>query len=147
MWPEYFGKSENKQNLFIIDCEKKGNVVRFYLGNDPEYHGDDWNDYSYENNCGLVYDEYILGYKDIAFPFDYSVLEPADGAYSESKYSREEFKKGLVPCIVAINNKDFDGVYSEVNDFSRALGYKKAERYYFGDPMTPDVLLGGKDNG
>ena len=90
--------------VYIIDCRKKGNVVRFYLGNDPEYWGDDWDDRSYEHNCGQVYDEYVLGYKDVVFPFDYSVLEPSDGNGYESGYTREDFKMGLVPCIVAIDN-------------------------------------------
>ena len=39
------------------------------------------------------------------------------------------------------------GDLHEDGDFDRVLGYKNVEKYYFGDPMTPDVLLGGKDNG
>ena len=55
----------------IIDFSKKGNVVRFYLGEDncKDYWGDDWNDFPYEHNAGCVYDEYIAGIVDIAFPF------------------------------------------------------------------------------
>ena len=127
--------------VYIIDCRKKGNIVRFYLGNDPEYWGDDWDDRSYEHNCGQVYDEYVLGYKDVVFPFDYSVLEPSDGNGYESGYTREDFKKGLVPCIVAIDNSKHADIYWEIEDFSRALGYKDVEKYYFGDVMTPDVWL------
>lgn len=122
--------------MYIIDCYKKGNVVRFYLGNDPSYWGDDWEKISYECHCGTVYDQYILGYKDVVFPFEYSVLEPADGLHSESYYSREDFKKGKVPCIIAINN---DSSW-ETGNFHRALGYKDAKRYYFGDEMTPGVM-------
>lgn len=128
-------------NTFIIDCEKKGNVVRFYLGNDPEYHGDDWNDFSYENNCSLVYNEYIIGYKDISFPFDTCVLEPADGVYSESNYSRYDFKYHKVPCIITID----DEIYSEREwgspTFQKALGFKATKKYYFGDYMEPDVWI------
>ena len=76
----------------IIDFEKKGNVVRFYLGEQTEnwgwtnpeykdytgktptwlkpsdrYYGDDWDDKPYEHNAGTVYGEFIKGYKDIAF--------------------------------------------------------------------------------
>lgn len=131
---------ENKK-MFIIDCQKKGNLVRFYLGNDPDYSGDDWDDFSYENNCGLVYNEYVLGYKDIVFPFEYSVLEPADGAYTESHYSREQFKRGIVPCIIAVDNREFADTYYEVTEFSRALGYNKVQKFYFGDEMEPDVIL------
>lgn len=43
----------------IIDFERKGNLVRFYLGDDDleEWYGDDWNDTPYEHNAGQVYDE------------------------------------------------------------------------------------------
>ena len=46
----------------IIDFDKKGNVVRFYLGKDDlnDYWGDDWNDVPYEHNAGTVYDEFIM---------------------------------------------------------------------------------------
>ena len=133
-------QKENKK-MFIIDCEKKGNLVRFYLGNDPDYHGDDWDDMSYENNCGRVYEEYILGYKDIVFPFECSVLEPADGAYPESLFCREQFKRGIVPCVIVADNRNYADTYWEVTEFSRALGYKDVKKYYFGDEMEPDVIL------
>jgi hypothetical protein len=65
----------------IIDFKRKGNVVRFYLGDATvHYWGDDWNDRPYEHNAGQVYEEFIKGYKDIAFDFDDLVLEPANGA-------------------------------------------------------------------
>lgn len=37
----------------IIDFERKGNLVRFYLGDDDlaEWWGDDWNDTPYEHNA------------------------------------------------------------------------------------------------
>ena len=45
----------------IIDFDKKGNVVRFYLGEDVcnDYWGDDWNDAPYEHNAGTVYNRYV----------------------------------------------------------------------------------------
>lgn len=52
----------------IIDFEKIGNVVRFYLGNNGEQWGDDWDDAPYDFNAGAVYDQYVQGTKDIAFP-------------------------------------------------------------------------------
>ena len=142
MWPDYREKTPIYPKVYIIDCRIKGNLVRFYLGNDPEYWGDDWDDRPYEHNCGQVYDEYVLGYKDVVFPFDYSVLEPSNGAYNgNSRYSREDFKKGLVPCVVAIDNSKNADWYWEIDDFNRALGYKDVEKYYFGDYMVPDVWL------
>ena len=147
MLPEVTILNENgRPMVYIIDCRKKGNMVRFYLGNDPEYWGDDWDDRSYEHNCGQVYDRYVLGYKDIAFPFECSVLEPADGC-SESHYSREDFKMGLVPCIAVIDNSKHADIYWEIDDFRRALGYKDVQKFYFGDIMTPDVWIDESNKG
>ena len=140
MLPDYRKIKPIYPAVYIIDCEKKGNVVRFYLGNDPEYCGSDWNKYSYEDNASLVKSEYILGYKDISFPFDFSVLEPSNKDRGESCYCRNDFKKGIVPCIIVtdpIKNGDKWGD----SDFDRALGYKDVKKYYFGDEMVPDVWL------
>ena len=124
--------------MFIIDCKKKGNVVRFYLGDDPKYHGDDWKAYSYEDNCGRVYKEYILGHKDISFPFEYSVLEPSDTFNRSSNFCRDDFKNGIVPCIVAVDNTKIEGSTWDIDDFERAVGVKHAVKYYFGEEMEPD---------
>ena len=64
----------------IIDFEKKGNLVRFWLGTDDcsDYWGDDWDDAPYEHNAGYVYSEYVTGYIDYVFPFETLVLEPCD---------------------------------------------------------------------
>ena len=46
----------------IIDFERKGNIVRFYLGdvnNSNGYYGDDWDDVPYEHNAGKVYEQYV----------------------------------------------------------------------------------------
>lgn len=53
----------------IIDFEKKGNVVRFYLGADDcfDYWGDDWNDAPYDCNGGNVYHNFVIGHKDMFF--------------------------------------------------------------------------------
>lgn len=75
----------------IIDFERKGNLVRFYLGDDDlvEWYGDDWNDTPYEHNAERVYDEYIKGYCDMMFPFDDLVLEPCCGTWVlEAAYER-----------------------------------------------------------
>ena len=143
MWPDFSRERTSiYPAVYIIDCKKKGNVVRFYLGNDPEYCGNGWGKYPYEDNAEPVRNEYILGYKDISFPFDFSVLEPSDRyRYKcESHYCRNDFKKGLVPCIIVADPVKCGDPY-ENGDFDRILGYKNVEKYYFGDPMTPDVWL------
>lgn len=120
----------------IIDFAHKGNVVRFYLGNDDEndYHGDDWNDAPYELNAGPVYSTYITGYKDISFPFEYMVLEPGDGVINSS-FSKNDMKDRKVPCIIAIPPERQE----EWNDnFGYYIGVDGIRRFYFGDTLNED---------
>lgn len=121
--------------LYVIDCEKKGNLVRFYLGNDPDYHGDRWD----EDIYGLVYSNYIIGYKDIVFPFNYSVLTP-DEANDPGYFFRYNFKNRDVPCVIACPNRDFFGCEHE-GDFWRCLANAECQTFYFGDVMEPDEYV------
>lgn len=88
----------------VIDYAKSGNVIRLYFGYDKieDYHGDDWDDVSYEHNASLVYTEFIRGYYDIAFPLEYVVNEASTG-YCNSPYSKNDLKKRVVPCLHIIN--------------------------------------------
>lgn len=125
----------------IIDFERKGNVVRFYLGADDctDYWGDDWNDVPYEHNAGCVYDRFVLAHKDIAFPFDYAVLEPCNGECN-SRYSKEDMKKRKVPCIIAVPPEEYDAFWG-ADRFSDFVMCKGIQKFYFGDAMD-----GGNDN-
>ncbi len=119
----------------IIDFERKGNVVRFYLGNDDceDYHGDDWNDIPYEHNAGKVYQEYVVGYRDIAFPFEFVVLEPKDPGWSNnSRWCKNDMKARKVPCIIAVKNPDD----WHDDEFDYYLGDDNAIKLYFGDKMA-----------
>lgn len=117
----------------IIDYDKKGNVVRFYLGDDncDDYWGDDFDDKPYEHNAGRVYDEYIKGWVDVAFPYDYSVLEPADDwRYDNSPFSKEDMINRKTPCIIAVKTTDdWDAC------FSQCVGDANAIKFYFNDPV------------
>jgi len=62
-------------NLEVIDFERKGNLVRLYLGENGEQWGDDWNDAPYQSNAGKVYDKFVQHYFDIVFPFDCDIIE------------------------------------------------------------------------
>lgn len=118
----------------IIDFERKGNVVRFYLGADDlkDWTGDDWNDSPYTCNAGKVYPKYISGYKDVIFGFDYNVAEPSSRACNHY-WSKDDMKNRKVPCIVAIlSNDDY------CDDFECISQDDKAVRYYFGDKMEPE---------
>jgi hypothetical protein len=118
----------------IIDWERKGNVVRFYLGDDDckDYRGDDWNDAPYEHNAGRVYDEFIKGHADINIPFDYEVYEPADGC-ANSPYCKNDMRERKVPCIVVAKTED---VGSDWNyGFNKAVANPNTRKYYFGDKI------------
>ena len=121
----------------IIDFERKGNVVRFYLGADDrdDFTGDDWNDIPYEHNAGRVGDEYIVGHRDIAFPFDFVVLEPKDPEWQHnSHWCKDDMKARKVPCIIAIENPD----YWHDDEFDYYLGDERTIKFYFGDKMEPE---------
>lgn len=145
----------------IIDCENKGNCVRFYLGEktkdwgwvNPDYKvngktpdwlspedffcGDDWDD-PYGND-GRVYDEFIKGKRDICFPFDWLVFLPKEGSYI---YSKEKMVKRMCPCIIAVDPdylKEKD-ISTWSLDYEVCLGIddERVHKYYFGDDMMAE---------
>lgn len=117
-----------KNKIQIIDWEGKGNVIRFYLGEDGGQWGDDWDKKPYEHNAGRVYDEYIKGHKDIIIPFEQFVFEPCTG-HLNSPYSKEDMIQRGVPCVVIAPQNTI--YYS----FERALADANSKRYYFGDML------------
>lgn len=108
------------ENLMVIDWERSGNVVRFYLGPKDliDFYGDDWNDSPYEHNAGKVYGNFISGYVDMAWDMDYVVKEPSDG-YFNSSYCKDDFKLRNIP-IIAIHKLadeyDYDWLYHSFNE-------------------------------
>lgn len=90
------------KELKVIDWSAKGNVVRLYLGY-PDcdgYWGDDWDDAPYEHNAGNVYDEYIVGFMDVAAGIGYDVTCPED-LYLNSPYSKADFKAGVPFAVIS----------------------------------------------
>ena len=119
----------------IIDFKKKGNVVRFYLGEDnlEEWYGDDWDDTPYEHNAGEVYDEYVSSVKDMAFDFDALVLEPGEdwNFRSNSPWCKNDMVARRVPCIIVVPKERVDW-HENFTYYSVMDGVKK---YYFGDKI------------
>lgn len=115
----------------IIDFERRGNVVRFYLGEDDleTWYGDDWGDYPYEHNASKVYNEFISKTIDVAFSYTSLVLEPQNDWRNggNSQWCKDDMREGLVPCIVVVPHPTYE------DDFTRYVGMRDAIRIYFGD--------------
>ena len=134
----------------IIDFERKGNVIRFYLGEYTEewgwtnpnykdfnkdtpiwfkksetYYGDDWNDNPYECNAGKVYDEFIKDYYDLVIPFNKDVIEPQD----DVSVSKNDMVARKVPCIIVVPNYRWAS-------FSDLLDQPDTIKIFFGDDVS-----------
>lgn len=123
-------------SMKIIDFERKGNLVRFYLGADDctDYWGDDWNDAPYDCNAGTVYDEYVKGVMDIVFPFNALVLEPSSNWRANTQFSKEDMKNRVVPCVIVVPEKL--AATSWHDQFEDWVGAKDVMKMYFGDVMN-----------
>lgn len=120
----------------VIDFNQKGNVIKLYFGNDKDkkYWGDDWDDKPYEHNAGEVYDRFVVGYTEYAFPTNYDIMQPAsDWHYGgNSPFSKEDMKKRRCPClIISIQKEDLYFSY----DYSELLGSEEDDvlKIYFND--------------
>ena len=125
----------------IISWEKKGNLVRFYLGNNnlKDWYGDDWDDVCYSNNAGMKpYSEYISGYMDIVFRWDINVQEAADDWHynGNSPYCMNDFKERKAPILVC--QKVADGSWGE--DYHRLIGAENKEKEFFKIYMGDEIL-------
>lgn len=123
------------KDLKVIDWDKRGNVVRFFLGKKElnDWWGDDWNDSPYEHNAGNVYNEFIEGYIDMAWDLDVVVAEPSDGCYSSS-YCKDDFKYRNIPIIAIHKLKEKEYAW-EYEDF-RSCFVKADEKVCMNDDAT-----------
>ena len=127
----------------IIDFEKKGNLVRFYLGYQScnDYWGDDWDDAPYDCNAGTVYDRYVAGIREIVFPFDSLVLEPSE-CYIRSydsgwDWTKKEMIHRKVPCIIVVPPELRTYQYNEDFNYWVDSDSDKVLKFYFEDQMYP----------
>lgn len=141
----------------IIDFDRKGNLIRFYLGEKSEtwgwtdpnykdwigktpdwlkpsdtYYGDDWNDTPYEHNAGSVYNEFVKGHFDVSLPFEWYVLEPSDGEWN-SHWCKDDMVARRVPCLIIIPDKCLDTHDCFIDSFKDWVGRDGVIRVYFGD--------------
>lgn len=143
----------------IIDIERKGNVVRFYLGEKTDdwgwtkpdytdytgktpdwlkpsdtYYGDDWDDAPYQHNAGEVYDEFVKGHVDTAFPFDALVLEPGDDEWGTNYHSicKNDLVDRKYPALIVVTPEK---VTSQWDGYWECIGRDDVIKYYFGDDL------------
>ena len=116
----------------LIDFERKGNLVRLYLGDDANFTGDDWDDYPYEDNASPVYDEYIKAIIDYAVPFEYIILEPSDNP-NGSDWCKNDMKCGYVPMFVIGDSQE-----NEWASFSQVIADKKVKRIYMNEEFNKE---------
>ena len=126
-----------QENLQVIDFEKKGNVIRLYLGSPDctDYWGDDWDDSPYDCNAGIVYERFVIDTLDLAIPFDSLVIEPCNGVVN-CGYSKEDMKVRRVPCLLIVPASVTEGKEWVGEDFQYWIGNAQAFRIYFGDDIN-----------
>ena len=126
----------------IIDFKRKGNQVKFILGNKDlkDWYGDDWDDKPYEHNAGAVYDEFVAGEKIMTFDYYDAVLEPCSGTYN-SLYTKDDMKNRNIPCIVVVDKsllKEYVDYWGSTDDiefsqYASSADNKLIKKFYFGD--------------
>lgn len=126
------------ERLKIIDFAREGNVVRFYLGEADlqMWYGDDWNDAPYEHNAGTVYSRFVEKTLDVAFPYDWFVLEPCSELVNSS-VCKDDMRERRVPMLVITD--DVDGWVGR-DSFEKYFADERTTRIYMGDSL--DVLRG-----
>lgn len=121
----------------IIGWKRKGNVIRFALGEDNlEYwSGDDWDDSPYEHNTctiPLFSTEY---YVDVAFNYDVSVMEAKDDYHynGNSPFCMNDFKERKVPILII----DASG---EERYYSECINKENVNKVFMGDNLKDFML-------
>ena len=123
----------------IIDFKCKGNLIRFYLGENGTQWGDDWDDTPYDCNAGKVYDEYISGIADVCVPYDALVLEPFNtwGHSNNCGFCKQDMINREIPCIIIVPPDVLDGSWHD--DFDYWVKNENVIKVYFGDTICYKV--------
>ena len=127
----------------IIDWERKGNYVRFYLGDDADttYTGEDWDELHYEENAGPVDPDHVKGHADLILPVGWAVREPCNAnwgyGWGTSPWSKNDLKEGAQPCLIAVPPVRAE----DSGSFAEYPAAKWTIRYYVNDRMDPGVIL------
>ena len=112
-----------REELKLIDFEKKCNQLRLFFGDDEKPWGDDWDDAPYQHNAGRVYEK---------FYYDDVVYEPSDD-YNFQDVSKEMMLKKKVPAFVALPVKYREPEsYWKYYSFAELLADSHSIPFYFG---------------
>ena len=73
----------------VLDLERKGNLIRFFLGSDDlqRWYGDDWDDYPYELNAGPVYENFVKMKIDVVLPYETAIIDACEVSYTKELYN------------------------------------------------------------
>jgi hypothetical protein len=114
----------------LIDFDTNGHVVKLYFGAHDlkDWWGDDWNDTPYEHNAGVVYGEFVKKTLEVAFPFDFFVMEPSSGEFN-SMWCKNQMKERQVPALAILKSDQNIFAYS----FKDIVSNSKTLKLYFGD--------------
>jgi hypothetical protein len=84
----------------LIDMYREGRLIRFFIGKDEctDFYGENWDDIPNESSAGIVYEEFISGYVDVAVPFNMDISESGDNVYNSS-VSRDMQKNHDAPLL------------------------------------------------
>lgn len=106
----------NNMNREIIDIQVKGNVIRFYLGENGKQSGDDWDDISYESNAGQVYDKFVKGTVDFSFPFDWDIREICQDHYNSNFMYKDFVNRKAAKYTCSLGNKNVSLLFGDKID-------------------------------
>lgn len=93
----------------VIDFEKKGNLIRFYLGKNGEQSGGHWDIDPYEHNADIVYNKFVKGYCDIVVDFDCVANELNEALeVANTIYCKDDMRKRTIYCMRIIKTEKYE---------------------------------------
>ncbi len=95
-----------------------------------------------------MYDRYVKAIAYVVMAWAGGVVEPADqwSWYGHSGFSKEDFKNGASPCLLAVSPKTTES-YWDLSEFTRLVGDKNVLKIYYGQPWDEAFVRALEDAG
>lgn len=127
------------KDLKIIDWERDGKIIRFYLGDKDlkDWWGDDWNDQPYEHNAGAVYREFVKEIIDVGFTWETNIIEISD-LRQNTPFTKDDFKTRGIPILLIDISFDYipdEQIYQDLY-YRKVLLDEGLYPIYMGDDIT-----------